>query len=1075
MEIGPIRAHLARPIVAERIRLRAADTRTSRTAAEIRRVELRLASPWRFFFGDRRFFREATVTDLRGVFDFGSRVREATGRAPAASPAGARPSIAAQTPLLPLLPEALRLEQASIEVLSGSQSYFLENVTANFDEQHLGTFTATGGEIHTGPVVENFGALRGVTAWKDGSVYLADLALRDGLRVENFHLDLVRTEGLSLSLEAVVAGGRVHGGVSFGRDTSGPVMDAAWWVSHLDLSAIARLLGAGAAVDGTIREARVTFRGNPARPFDGQASLRLAAGGVRWKERGWESLTLGASLSGRRLAVSEFTLRQKENAVSADGEIALTENFAELSKAPFLLNLTASIQNLGALAGLLGKPFDEMSGRMSLSSSVNGRLGAINGFVSVEGSAMGFRNRPIEAGRVEITIVNSEAQVTQCELWSGRDYVRGKGSVHLRAPHQYSGEVQARVEDVSAYLGLLRSENILPVSAGIAQVRWQGDGTASAHSGAFQVALDRLVSAWTPSGLTGRFAGTYSPQNIYFSGFELEQGPLRFSTRATLAGSGVKLQDAVLRARGREIADAEIFLPLDPFAWTAGKSLAEAVLDGRPLYADVATRGALGVRDLLRLAGNDLPAAGTVRLNLRASGLPAAPVLDGRLEGRGLALESAGGDLPPTLVDATVKAAEGRGTLTGEIKSAGTPTTTLSATFPAALRSGPGGLTWHRADDVFSGRLDVPRWDLAALRPLFPRVHRLAGKFSAQLTWNGPWNEPGLTGRVTLADGLLQTWPKATVIDALTATLVAENGTLRIETLQGTAGGPFSLTGGLTFAAGGPSADLTFTGSRLLLAEDKNLKIPAEVSLQAKGTPQGGAVTGAVALVDAVLAKKLEVTPVLTPVGFQEESLLASRFLHRIPPPLDGWTLDVAVKNENRFTLGSGLTGGSLVADLRLTGTLGRPVPVGTITVANARIFLPFTTLAVTQGTVAFVESAPWMPQVDFRGTARAREYEVQAYAFGPLRDRRLILRSEPALGQTELVSLLTAGLLPGFHLGPVGRPFSAQLQSDPAPNEIAANPEAPRGRLLLWQTLSLAGEPVGTTAPRVGYKYRFQ
>ncbi len=140
---------------------------------------------------------------------------------------------------------------------------------------------------------------------------------------------------------------------------------------------------------------------------------------------------------------------------------------------------------------------------------------------------------------------------------------------------RYSGEIRARAQDVARYRDFFPSLNVPNIRAGATQIRWQGDGTASAHSGAFNVSLDHFVSRILPLA-SGRFAGTYSPDNVYFSGFELEQAPLRFSARATLARSGIKLNDALLRSAGREIAEAEIYLPVDPFDMAPGISPKDA-------------------------------------------------------------------------------------------------------------------------------------------------------------------------------------------------------------------------------------------------------------------------------------------------------------------------------------------------------------------------------------------------------------------------------------------------------------------------------------------------------------------
>ena len=228
-------------------------------------------------------------------------------------------------------------------------------------------------------------------------------------------------------------------------------VDSAVSASNIEIAPLAALLGYHADLEGVIRDVKFTFRGIPERALDGQGSLRLAADGFRLNKRGWESLELGARMIHRRVAVSDLVLKQKENTLAASGEFSLDQGWLGMAKAPFLLHLTASINDLGALAGLFGSPFDEMSGRMSLSGSINGQAGKLGGFLTLEGSQMGFRKRPVDSGRVEVSFAGSEAQVTQCEFWSGEDFVRAKGNVEISAPHTYSGEIQARTKNLSAY------------------------------------------------------------------------------------------------------------------------------------------------------------------------------------------------------------------------------------------------------------------------------------------------------------------------------------------------------------------------------------------------------------------------------------------------------------------------------------------------------------------------------------------------------------------------------------------------------------------------------------------------
>lgn len=1100
LEIGTISARFGRPVVFEQVRLHSPDAEASRSAVVVSRIEVALNWPWRAFLGPRRIFHAVRADGIRGVIDLDA--------VPAAA---ADPDPADETPrddgrgLLQFLPESADIRGAELEVRSASQLYYLQGLTASFSEEHLGAFHLSGAEIAVGSLRENFGELKGVTAWKDGTVYLADLQLRDGLRVENFDLQLTRPGGIGLGLEAAVFGGSLRADVSFGTEKGRTTVDAAVWAAKIDMAPLSAFLGLRGKADGILREARLTFRGVPEAALDGQASLRLAADGFRWNERGWESLEIGASLIHRRLGVSEFSLRQKDNTLSGNGEVSFSGGWQGLAKAPFLLNASASIRDLSALAGLFGSPFDEMAGRMTLSSSISGQDGKLNGYLSLEGSDMDFRMHPVESGRIEVAFANSEAQVSQCEFWSGEDFVRAKGTVEIAAPHHYTGDLQARLQDVALYLDLLQARDVPAIYAGAAQVRWQGDGNAAAHSGAFHLALEDFVSEHTPSGLTGRFAGTYSPQNLYFSGFELEHKGLRFSTRATLASSGVKLSDAVLRAGGREIADAEVFLPVDPFLFAAGKPVAEALREGKSFYASVKSRGPLNLRDLLRLAGNDFPVDGTVEMALRASGPAEDLAVTGKIAGRGLAVKFDDGSGPVSQFDAAVSAAGGKASLSGTLAPRGLPAITLSAETPFGfLKSADGSLHWMNPEGKISGRLDVPRTELAIFRPFLPKLHRIKGTLAGGVSVTGTVAQPQFDGSLALSGGRLEFSPRGPVIGNINGSVRFDAARAAIEKLTGdVSAGPFELRGGVSLAnPADPQYELAFQGDKILLARDARLRLRANVDLTARGGKSGGSVAGSVKFVDGRIYQRLEITPLIVPSPVEAAAFVPPRVDGLVPPPFGAWTVDVSVTNDTPFTLGGNIASGEIIPDLRLTGTLGRPVPVGRVELRNARAFLPFTTLDIREGRLDFIADSPWMPQIDVRGEAQALDYEVQAYAFGPLNERRLILRSDPPLPQESIILLLTTGFAPGVYAGAgfgeaaagqggllLLRAFARQLQPhgvdvDSLLNRLQVSSVPPqyqggratlRGRFDLWRGLALMSERDSFGFYNAGATYSFR
>jgi hypothetical protein len=1100
LEIGNVRANLAQPIVFEEVRLRTTNAEVSQTAVDASRIEISPKWPWQAFFGAGRFFRSLIVEDVRGVFDLRnaslSQRKSVAESSETEQRAGARRN-------LRWLPEYVAIRRANLEFLAVAQSYYFEGVSAEFSEERLGEIRATGAELRAGPLDQSLGSLKGVTAWKGGTVYLASVDLWEGVKLDSFEAQLARPGGVALGVQTALFGGSLRFDVSFGSEKGMMIVDSAVSGSHLEVAPLAALCGFHGKAEGIIREARFSFRGIPERAIDGQASLRLAADGFRWNKRGWESLELGARMIHRRLAVGDFVLKQKENTLTGSGEASLDQGWLGITKAPFLLNVTGSIKDLGALAGLFGPPFDEMSGRMSLSGSINGQAGKLGGFMSLEGSEMGFRKHPIDSGRVEVAFSNTDAQITQCEFWSGQDFLRAKGNVEIGAPHSYSGEIQARAQDITRYRDFFQGTNIPEVRSGAVQIRWQGDGSASAHSGAFNVSLEDFVSDYTPGGVTGRAGGTYSPQNVYFSGLELEHGSLRFFTRATVARSGIKLDDGLLRAGDRELAEAEIYLPVDPFDLAAGKSLKNALHLDKRIYVEIVSKAPLSVRELFRLAGNDRPIDGTVRADLTAEGTSSDLRFDGKFEAKGLSRRFEKGSSPPSQVHATIHGSGGVATLVGELASPGLSSIIFKAEGPFGIVKAPDGRRhWINPEGLISANLEIPEVDLAILRPLFPNIQSMAGLVSGGLSVSGTVSKPSIEGRVALSDAQLEVAPWVPVVSKVSGALTVGSGRAEIEKLTGElGGGVFEVHGGVSLESlSNPKYDFSFSGSGIDLARISWLRLSANANLHAAGDNGGGLIEGDVRLVDGRLSRRLEVTPILVGSTVEDEPFVAPEFEGAVPPPFSRWKLDVSVINETPFLFAGSAATGEIVPDLRLTGTLARPIPVGQIKLKNARAFLPFTTVTISEGHLEFGEGSPWIPLLNIHGTARALDYQVQAYAFGPFDERRLILRADPPLPREALIQLLTTGMAPGVYGGPgVNGPSASGLVSsrafepklsgsaidsalsalpfNAAPSAYPAGRATLHGRFELRRGLSLMnqGDDLAIPSDRVSFRLRLR
>lgn len=997
---GKIVARLDGPVSLQDVKFRSTPGSGLATALDISLFEWHWGSISCLFSDKEQFVRDLNVKGISGIWDLST------------EDSGSTDGMA--FPLQRWLPRNISIEAPSLELLDKNGKWLFRDFALKLAEGGAGRMDAGSFAFYLEGYAKSLGPVHASTAWKHGTLLLGDMELVPGIKVENLSLDLLHSGGPAVSLAAGCFGGSLRSDLLI--QNSEGMVDMAAWASNIPLAQVASLLGIPGEISGKLAEGRLTFRGRPDRPADAEASLRLVADGFQWNKRGWEALEIGASLIHRRLVVTDFDLRQKENRVNFNGEVSLAEGWSQISKSPFLINVHADIRELGALAGLLGGPLDEAAGRMTAVGSLSGRPGELDGFLSIEASGIEFRSLPPASLRMETVFRKNEIEIAGCDLYSQKDTASLRGTIGIASPHQYAAELNARIADLAVYLAPFHAPGAEKIYGGALDVQWQGDGNFKSHSGAFDVKLGNFVSGFTPGGLTGKFAGTYSPQNLYFSALELEHGPLKLDSRATFAESGVTLKDVELKTGNTSLLNGAAFVPMDLFAVFGGKDWRASIDPNREAYIRLVTPKDLNIHSLLQLAGQNAPLEGQVRLSVEAGGPSAHLTAKGDIVAHDLLWKLPGTNVPPSSLTMKFSAADGAASLNGLLETGEFPPMTLSARMPFGLiRTESGDWKWANPSGAFDASLDFPKTDLTVFRRFLPKLRQLTGSVSGRLAFSGTIGAPRTHGQIELKNGGFEISTRTPPVGKTEALLAFDGSRMHIERFNGEIGaGAFQITGdvGLTDPSN-PVWNLQLRGQKVLLMRDEGMRLRADVDATLKGDNSGGMLDGSVRFVDGRIYKRFEITPLL--LVAPEESADAV-FLPPFPPgtvpdPFARWTLDLKIENGTPFLIQGNIASGEIIPNVNLRGTLGQPVPVGRITLKDVQAFLPFTTMNIPEGRVDFLPDSPWIPLLDVRGTAQTPDFEVQAYAFGPLNEKKLILRSEPPLPQEALVLLLTTGI----------------------------------------------------------------
>jgi len=1100
---GSVDASFTRPIAISDFRIEPNGSLRTGTAFHCERLTIAFEPFWKM--GAGRFLSDVAVVKLRGDLDF------RTGALPPIPmkelPLDEQKQLSRN--ILAWLPRRIRLERCDGRFFADGQVYDTKGLSADFSESETRSLTAESVDVQVGGFRRTFRDLTGVTAWKGGAFYLANNRLTEEVTLERFTADIVRLGGPGFTFDLTAFGGGIRGEFGLGMNGLDSDLDAALIARNLPLAPVPEFLGAEISAGGVVREARLTFHGNPGKALESEMAARINADDVRWEGRGWDSLELGAVLIERKLSLTELVLRQGKNTARAGGDLSIPSAGESFSNAEYSVQVSADIPDLQALAALAGGAFDEVNGKLTVYGTARGKGSDVNGDLKWSGSELRYHGIVIAEARGNVEFRNGEARITEFEATSGSDRVHGRGTVEMNAPHAFNGELQADIGNVAEYLAGLPGNPLPQVQSGTLHLDWQGDGNAQSSSGAFSVRLDGIQSDWTPTGLNADLAGTYSPTNVDFRKIDLDRSPLKLSAQATLAPSGLGIRNLLLNGKRGPLLSGEAFVPIDLFQMMRSGDVAKALDPAGKLYAAMESRD-LPLGDLFELFGQKPALEGRLKGSIAASGTAASPILNATIAGTGLRAPVADAQIPSAAVEGTLEIRDGTADLKGRFTTPGFEPVTLQARAPLSA-PGAGLVGWINPDAPIEAVAEFPKTELRAFRSFLPPVRRLDGVLTGAVRVENTISAPKITGWLQLQGGAFEKDTASPPVTDVNVRAVFDPGWMRLETFSGAVGaGPFSVEGHVKWASAAegvePEIQLRVKGKKVLLARDPGLRLRANIDLAVSGSGSQGSVEGSVRLVDGRVYQRIEILPLLIPAGIQkEDAFTLPKVAGMVPAPFDSWTLQVEVNDETPFLMSGNIAQGNIVPDIRIGGSLGNPVPKGTIMLRNIQAFLPFTTMDISEGAIYFTEQQPLMPILDVRGVAEAQGYEVTAYAFGPLSERKMVLRADPPLAQESIVLLLTTGLVPsgnlmgtGFGQAAIGqsgilllraiaRQFDLQgARMDSVVNRlqlVVVPPDDPRSRAGLRSDFRL-GRGFSATAERDGlgfynagvtYTYRFQ
>ena len=285
------------------------------------------------------------------------------------------------------------------------------------------------------------------------------------------------------------------------------------------------------------------------------------------------------------------------------------------------------------------------------------------------------------------------------------------------------------------------------------------------------------------------------------------------------------------------------------------------------------------------------------------------------------------------------------------------------------------------------------------------------GTSVVNISVRGPLTEPQVDGRLELQNAslFLKDFPNG--VDQAQGTILFDRNRATVQTLSAVTGG-----GNVTFQ---PGSFVGFRGPVLLYrlqasATNVRYRSPEGVSLTVNGklglvgTSENSVLSGGVTVERAAFNPRTDVGDLLAttakPVSLPSQP---NQYLR-------GIQFDIDIGSATSLEVQTSLTRNIQAdADLRVRGTLERPVVLGNISVNSGEIEFFGNKYTINRGEINFYNPSKIEPVIDMDLETKVRGISVDISFSGPLNKLNFSYRSDPPLETNEIIALLAVGRAP--------------------------------------------------------------
>jgi hypothetical protein len=443
VNIEKIDAPFLRAVAIRQLRLRNAHDDTLRIDLTITDVTFDLDFKHILLHRRGRAIRKLSIRELHGE------LRRSNPTVRAISPRG-------WATLHRMLPEELTVAGSEVRIENGPTLVLLRNGFLSANQTEAGRFSAAEVMIASPWFHQTFSQLRGATHWEADHLTIAGITLTHGLDLQSATADLSRlgNQRVGLQFDTDAFGGKIRGNISHEWRSQHSNWKIAGGATDISLEQTSEAFGFADRVSGLLHAGNFTFRGNLAEPDLVTASLWSELTGLTWRNRTAEAIMLGAALYNRRILLQQLYIKQQANQFTLSGEAALPSNVSGWLSPDFRGNVSASIDQLGDFAALFGASAGDFAGKITIDGAMDTRDRKFGGHLMVEGASLTFFKTAIDNLSAKLNLKATDMEIEQLAMTRKNDSLSGQGKIGLSHGHNYSGTLEARLNNLIDYLSI---------------------------------------------------------------------------------------------------------------------------------------------------------------------------------------------------------------------------------------------------------------------------------------------------------------------------------------------------------------------------------------------------------------------------------------------------------------------------------------------------------------------------------------------------------------------------------------------------------------------------------------------